>query len=417
MPHDLPPLTFRPVDLEDDAELDAYMANTAMVFTSPVVHGPEMREFRRPTYRTQRLTAAFDHDALVATYRSWDWQVTVPGGATVTADAVSTVTVRPTHRRRGALTGLITADLAAAKARGVPAAVLVASEASIYGRYGFGVATRSATWDVDVRSAKVGAGVPRVGTVEVVDLAAVRQVAPVVFEASRRPGATDRSEEWWDVLLRVTPWPGDKPDPAVVALYRDGDGTPRGYAVYSWKDDWADRRSHTVVTLLDLQAATGEAYAGLWRFLTELDLVATVRGADRPVDEELPHLLVDARAARASTIVDLLWARVLDPVAALSARTYESPGAAVLEVTDPLGHAAGRFALVVDGTGAARVGPTDSAVDVTLGVDVLSSLWLGGGDLHAAAVAGRVVEHAAGAVANLDRLMRTSRAPWTGTWF
>jgi predicted acetyltransferase len=89
----------------------------------------------------------------------------------------------------------------------------------------------------------------------------------------------------------------------------------------------------------------------------------------------------------------------------------------VIEVTDPLGHARGRFALQVDPDGVGAVEPTGAPAQVTVGVDVLSSLWLGDGDLHAAAVAGRAAEHEPGALARLARLMATTRAPWTNTWF
>jgi predicted acetyltransferase len=412
-------LTVRAVDLDDDAELDTWMSTTNLVFTSAVPHTAERRDARRPVYRRQRLTAAFDGPTLAATYRSWDWQVSLPGGGTITADAVSSVTVRPTHRRRGALTALITADLAGAVTRGVPAAVLVASEAGIYGRFGFGPATEGSTWTLDVGTARIGPQVPREGTVELCRTQELLPFAPEIFDASRAPGATDRDVTWWELQTGTTTTPGDPPPRPQHhgVLYRDPLGHPRGYLVYSTKDDWRDRVCHTVATLHDLQAATDAAYAALWRFLTELDLVATVVAEDRAVDEPLPWLLTDPRAARRTSTCDMLWARLLDPAVALSARRYESPGRSVLDVTDPLGHATGRLELDVDGSGRGTATPTRSAPEVTVPVDVLSAAWLGGGDLRAAAIAGRLTEHAPGAVDRLARLLRTTRAPWTGTWF
>jgi predicted acetyltransferase len=410
-------LTVRPVDPEDDATLDAWMSVPALVFTDPHRHTPQLRDFYRVGYVGHRLFGAFDGDTVVATYRCWDWQVTVPGGGTVTADAISTVTVLPTHRRRRALTAMIRADLADAAARGLTAAVLVASEATIYPRYGFGAATDSATWELDLRTARLHERLGREGTVRLVSPQELREAAPTVYQAARRPGAVDRSDRTWDLRCGIVRRPGGEDAPFAAVVHRDRDGTPDGYAIYRWRDDWQERTCRTVVHVQDLQAGTGEATAALWRYLSELDLVATVRAEHRPVDDELPWLLVDPRSAQRVATNDLLWARVLDPVTALAARRYELPGRAVIEVDDPLGHAAGRFALQVDPDGAGHAEPTGAPAEVTLPVDVLSALWLGGGNLHAAAVAGRAVEHDPGALTKLARLLHTTRAPWMNTWF
>jgi predicted acetyltransferase len=418
MPVTTSSLDLRPVDLDDDALLAAWSANVSQVFTAPSPPTPERRALLRERVRGHRLSGAFDGDRLVGTYRSWDWTLTVPGGA-ITADAVSSVTVLPTHRRRGALTGLITADLADARERGVAAAVLIASEATIYGRFGFGPASRCAAWEVDVRSARLRPQVPREGSLEIVPLARLRELAPAVFGAARLPGATDRSALWWDQYLGLAPMPPDEPRPPRAAVvHRDPAGAPQGYLVHSWKDHWDDTRiGHSVATVEDFQAATPAAHAALWGYLTELDLIATVRAVHRPVDDPLPWLLADGRAARRTATVDFLWARLLDPVAALTARRYERPGRAVLRVIDPLGHAEGTFALAVDADGAATCAGTGAPPDVTLPVDVLSSIWLGDGDLLAAGAAGLATEHTGGALVATARLFRTLRAPWTGTWF
>ena len=406
----------RPVDPDDDAALDAYLAQQEIAFTSDEPHTPARRDAYREMLRVHRLTGAYDGDRIVATYRSWDWTLTLPGGA-ATVRAISSVTVAPTHRRRGLLTALMTGDLAEAHAGGTAAAVLIASEATIYGRFGFGPATETATWHLDVGTARLRPDVPRSGDLEMVPLPALREIAPQVFAAARLPGATDRSPDRWDLLCHVRTIPGRPEKPAAAVVHRDEDGVPQGYVIYTWVDRWEGRVCRTVATVQDFQAATPAAYAALWGLLCELDLIETVRGADRPVDEPLPWLLVDPRAARRVESGDMLWTRLLDPVAALAARRYEASGDVVLAVTDPLGHATGTLSVQVDGTGKAVVGPTTAPPHLTLPVDVLSSIWLGGGDLPAAALAGRVQPHRDGAVEEVARLFRTLRAPWTGTSF
>ncbi len=73
---------------------------------------------------------------------------------------------------------------------------------------------------------------------------------------------------------------------------------------------------------------------------------------------------------------DLLWVRVLDVVAALEARPWGADGEVVLEVTDPLGHAAGTYRVTTSG-GEAKVERTDDAAGVLLDADTLGSLYLG----------------------------------------
>src|SRR3954470_4083333 len=75
-----------------------------------------------------RTSAAFERGRVVATYRSFATALTVPGPREVAACAVTNVTVLPTQRRRGLLSALMRDDLAAARERGEPVAILIASE-------------------------------------------------------------------------------------------------------------------------------------------------------------------------------------------------------------------------------------------------------------------------------------------------
>jgi predicted acetyltransferase len=378
------------------------------------------RSRREMLRRGDRLTAVMDGEVIAGTYRSWDVDLTVPGGGAVRADAITAVTVQPTHRRRGVLTSLITADLAGAHERGTPVAVLIASEAPIYGRYGFGVATESVTWKVDVRLA---APTPQAAAladglrVEHVTDAELREAAPAVYGRSRWPGDIDRWDVLWDIVAGVrTGDPGNaKPGVAVVA--RDAAGVPQGTLRYTVEAHWPERTVGTIVHVGLLDTATPAAHAALWSYLVDLDLVATVQADDRAVDDPLPWLLTDYRAARQSGRADFLWTRLLDVPACLAARRYERPGDVVLEVHDDRGWAGGRFALQVGDDGTAACEPTSAAADLELPVAVLSATWLGGADLRGAAAAGLVAERRGGAVDLAAAILRTPTAPWSSTWF
>jgi predicted acetyltransferase len=374
---------------------------------------------RQATYGRQRLLAVLDGDVVAGTYRSWDLDLSVPGGCSVRADAISSVTVQPTHRRRGVLTSLITHDLRDAHERGVPVAVLIASEAPIYGRYGFGAATESATWTVDVRAARLrppaaarAAGI----RVEHVSDAELLAVAPELYGRARGPGDIDRWDNQWRVLTGNAEGDPQNAKPGVAAVARDLSGAVQGVLRLTIEQRWQEHAIASVAEVGLLDTATADAHVALWSYLTNLDLVSTVRAEDRAVDDPLPWLLTDRRAARQGGRSDFLWTRVLDVPATLTGRRYETPGAVVLEVRDGHGWADGRFALEVAADGTAACAPTGAPADLELPVDVLGAVWLGGTDLRGAAAAGLV----AGDRAAVDRaaaMFRTSTAPWSSTWF
>ncbi|PWJ47361.1 Predicted acetyltransferase [Quadrisphaera granulorum] len=386
-------------------------------FLYPKTVTAEHVEHRRPTWEGQRLTGAFDGDRVVGTYRSWEWSLPVPGGAghSVLTDHISTVTVAPTHRRRGILTRMITADLSAARERGVPLAYLVAGEAPIYGRYGFGAAVAGQTLTVRVPAslAHVPTGTEGI-RVELVDDADLRAEAPVLFAAvaAARPGAVLRTERFWDEALGLAPGPGDDATAARPALIaRDASGAAVGVARYRAQESWQAMRHDTTLEVHDVFAATPAAQAALWQHLLSMDIVDRLRITERPLDDPLPELLADRRDALAGEGSDHLWARLLDVPAALEARGWLGPaGSCVLEVHDALGIAGGRWRLDV-ADGLATVTTTTADADVTCDVGALSAAYLGETSLVALAAAGRVRGDAA-AVGRLSAQLAWQPTSW-----
>ena len=155
-----------------------------------------------------------------------------------------------------------------------------------------------------------------------------REHVRAVHEASRvrRAGEIRRHPGSFDVRLGLVdePWSGRWK--GFLALRRDAAGAVDGYARYTTKSTWEEGHSRGVVQVEELYGLTEEAYAALWRFLGEIDLVATVRAEGRPLDERLPWLLTNARAARMTDLGDGLWVRLFDVPRALEARTYAVSG-------------------------------------------------------------------------------------------
>lgn len=378
---------------------------------------PEEVALARPGFDLDRTRGAFDGDRCVATFRSMARDLTVPGGGSVPATAVTNVAVTATHRRRGLATRLMEADLAAAKERGEAAAILIAAEYPIYGRFGFGPATWVADWEIDVPRAALGRGDGDPGTVELVGPAEVRALGPALHERVRvgTPGAISRDGRWWERATGAVVLPSFGYQEPFFAVHRDAAGEVDGMAAYRVNDPyWPGKFPNADAEVLWQLAATPAADAALWRYLLSLDWVVRLRSGHRPPDDILPLLLGDPRAARTETYADFMWLRLLDVPVALSARGYAPVSAdLVLEVRDPDGLAGGTFRLETAPGAAPRcTSAPASPPDLTLDVATLGRLYLGDESAMRLAALGLLAEHRPGAAATASHLFHTPRRPW-----
>ncbi|MET0931771.1 MAG: GNAT family N-acetyltransferase [Aeromicrobium sp.] len=367
---------------------------------------------------TDRLVGVWDETAPdpvvpVATTICWPADLTVPGRRTVPAWAVSGVTVSSTHRRRGVARALMEAELRTAAALGLPVAMLTVSESPLYGRYGYGVAALAR--DVKVLTRRVRwTGPDAPGRLHFVSADQLLVDGHEIVERVRRetPGQMSyaRDSALWRRQLGLSV-DDENAKKLRFVRYDDVSGTPQGFAIYLIVEDESDFTEHDL-RLHALVAATPEAYAGLWRFLIEMDLVSTVSAHLRPVDEPLRWMISDFRAVRI-TETDHLWVRVLDVPRALGARTYASSGRLVLRVDDPLGFADGTWALDVDADGKATVTAVDEPPAVTITASALGSLLLGGVPARSLAAAGTLQ----GDAERLDAMFRSPVEPFLSIWF
>ena len=378
-------------------------------------------EGRRERFVEGRYLGAFDRGRCVATFRSFDQELTAVGGASVPADAISGVTVTATHRRRGLLSRMMARDLAAAKDRGDVAATLIAAEYPIYGRYGFGPATWMAEWTVDVPRAGLDArwaGPAGGGRIDLVEGEDIRKLGPELHERLRRgqPGAIDRDDMWWRMNTGALRWDTSW-KPPFFAVYRSASGEVEGMAAYEVDDNWGDAKQPlNTATVRWLIGVTPAAERALWEYVCSVDWVVKVKSGWRAPDDLLPHFLPDPRAARITSLADWLWLRILDVEKALEARTYEGQGALVLEVAGVDGLTGGRYRLDASPEEASGT-PTTESAELELGLGELGALWLGDESAVRLAALGRVREERAGAARKADALLRTSRRPWCPDMF
>ncbi|WP_404381440.1 GNAT family N-acetyltransferase [Knoellia locipacati] len=391
-------LSFATLDLHDEspantARLDGWLDAILRGFHQ----GRPTDEFRAKWLRVARADGAVNrgvwdtnplglsNDVPVATFAHLTKTLNA-GAAQVEAWMITDVTVAPTHRRRGLMRRLMTENLDAAVAAGVPVAVLTASEGSIYQRFGFGPATREARLRVDTSSRFRLRSVPDDGgRVVMADPVESWPALSGVFDRHHdvTRGALGRPayyEDW----LRGYDWDEQSESRKQRVAVRIGpDGRADGYVVYEIKSG-----DEVEVKVHDLVSATPTAYLSLWQFLADIDLARVVVGPAPAVDP-LALALVDHRVRRVTSMPDHLWVRILDAPAALEARPWFADGSLTLRVEDPLDHADG-VVRVTARDGRASVTATTDEPDVTLDVETLGTLYLGDVTVDAMARAGRV---------------------------
>ncbi|MEV4603202.1 GNAT family N-acetyltransferase [Amycolatopsis sp. NPDC049253] len=347
----------------------------------------------------------------VGTAAAYSFELTLPGEVVVPAAGITSVGVLPSHRRRGVLSAMMRHQLAELRARGEFLSVLLASEATIYGRFGYGPATYTGKLTVPRNQAALAA--PRAqaaadtGSVEVLKRDECVDLLEDVYDRYRRaqPGALSRPHRWWELRAGQPPITAA---PRYLAVHRDADGTPDGYASYSLSEPGTLSVDETI-------AVDDAVFTALTRFVLGHDLVTRVVFKHVPPWHPLRWQLADFRAGEMIDD-DWLWVRLLDVPRALTTRGWFADGELVLDVTDPFLAERGRHLLTVR-DGKAECVPTDRTPDLSLDVRDLGSLYLGGTTPSTLVRAGHVHAHHPEAAATADVLFRSDRQPHCLHWF
>jgi predicted acetyltransferase len=400
---------------------DNYFALNRVISTAFGEEDTEQRaKDERTTVELDRMLGVSDGGQLVASAGAFSFELTLPGARSVPVAGVTWVGCLASHRRRGVLTAMMRHQLDDVAARGEPLATLTASEAVIYGRFGYGAATQHAGATIEIDRAAFAAEPRADGRFRYVWGDERTKVLAPVFDAWRRqvPGAVTRNERYWEYLLLDRDWMRRGASSLFFVVHEDATGVADGYASYrvaSWESD-----DHGTAFVQEVIALDPEVDAALWRFVLDLDLMKKVKADVLPMDSPLPWRLRDWRAYKVTDVSDFLWVRVLDTVAALSARRYATEDALVVDVVDPFrpdGAAAGRFRVAggPDWATCERVDGTEDA-DITGPVDALGAAYLGGVRWTTLAAAGRVTG-SPDALTRADRMFASTPLPFCNTGF
>ena len=209
---------------------------------------------------------------------------------------------------------MMRAQLDDVHARGEPLALLWASEDTIYGRFGYGMASQCAEVMIPRQHSAFARPFEREGTLRFVDADEALKLFPRVWDAVRRktPGMLGAHAELVGAPhpLRAVPGAGDGAGPKRFVVLERG-GRPEGYAIYRHKPKWDGGDSDSELQVVEAVALDGRPTAELWRYLLDIDWAARTTASLLPVDHPLWWLLATPRRMR-PRVGDGLWVRLVD---------------------------------------------------------------------------------------------------------
>jgi predicted acetyltransferase len=371
-------------------------------------HEPHEEDIERwgRTFEPERMLWVSDGDVKVAAAGAFTFQLTIPGGE-VPAAGVTAVGVLPSHRRRGILTQMMREQIDDVRQREEPVAILWASEASIYGRFGYGLATKMAKITLDRDRAVFRDRAEPVGTTRLVTLEQAVDIVPEVYERIRilTPGMFARSRAWWEAGTLADPEHARRGGGPLFCAVFELDDEPEAYALYRLKSNWDEGVPNSTLVIREVMASSPVALREIWRFLVGVDLVARIEMWGPPPDYPLFLMLTEPRRLR-MTLGDALWLRLVDLEAALAARAYGDGEPVSIEVHDSFCDWNEGVWRVPD---AER---TEGDPDLRLDAADLGSAYLGGISFAELGRAGRIEELRARGIARADALFRTDVTPW-----
>jgi predicted acetyltransferase len=399
-----------PVDIRQTKDLDEFQEAFLAIGQ---YFGAEPNEERISRFSEslpiERMHAAWENGQIVGGAGAFPFELSVPGGS-VRCAGVTVVGVYPTHRRRGVLRAMMRTQLDDVRKRGEPIAALWASEETIYGRFGYGLASLAGEIRLPREYGAFAHPFAPRGNVRFAKPEEAVEVLPAIWERAyeQTPGMFRRDRAWWQ--NRVVFDPPDRRGGAGPKRFAvlELDGEPAAYAIYRHEPKWEEGVSQAKLHVVEAIAATSEAERELWGYLLGVDWVATIEAHLLPIDHPLWFLLATPRRMR-MRVGDGLWIRIVDVGEALSRRAYAQDDVEVVfEVVDDFADwNNGRWK--VAGGNCQR---TDDDADLRLDVQALGSVFLGGFTFAELRRGMRIEELRDGAISRADAVFRTDRAPW-----
>lgn len=381
------------------------MPEFARIVALSLALDPHSFEMLRPEW----TLCAFEDGRLATCYAAWPFTMRL-NGAPAPVAGVTTVSTLPQVRRRGHLRAIMDADFNRMHESGGPAiAILYASLAAIYQRFGYGIVSTHHAYRVEPRY--LGFSHPGAARGALREL--TRDDSALLNDMYRqfrdpRNGYLHRSRALWAAAPLADPPAGQT---LSILLYEE-DEEPQGYVIYtSGQGEFASPGPNLSLTVRDIVWQTPAAYRAIWEHLGRFDLVREIVWPSVPPDDPLPHLLLEPRMLR-DTARDGILARIVDLPRALTARPYAAPAALTFELRDEMcPWNAGRWRLETGGA-ESDVRRVTEEPQLTMPAQTLSMLLFGQISATEAARMGRLDAHEPETLAQWDAAMRTAYRPY-----
>lgn len=366
-------------------DYDAFIAANAQIWGQKIGAGELAEAKELFDYATIYLANRKTHpDQVDATFAHYRGAIALPGASHLESDFVTWVGARPDARRQGGLAALMGHYSAHAVERQVGWSVLWASEPTIYGRFGYGLAC-TVTRATFTSGQFADAAKPHLdGTT--FDIYPADETSIGILHQLWEKHAEHQ--------LGVPRWPSqahtlsatirndsgsEKLDCAVAIVRRDGE--PVAAALIDREAKWEnDSPAGEMRAMLAVDVSARDRIV-LAHHLTSFDLFTTTHyGRLAPHD-----VLIWAAGGLAKSgvrAIEGLWMRPIHPDIALASRTYRAPASLTLKVSDALEGVCDSFDFNVCATGEATCEPSRRSPDLVLDSATIGALSFGGFSAH-----------------------------------
>jgi len=314
----------RPVKAE---ELDEFyrVSRTALVM-------PQAEQI--PEMNPEWTLCAFEDGKLATSFAVWPLTMRF-NGTGVPVAGITLVGTLPIFRRRGYLRKIMTRYFEMLHERGERSlAVLYASRAAIYQRYGYGIVSSRNSYRVEPRFLQFSYHIDTPGRFR--ELGDSDEEFGCLVDLyrrfrSHRTGYIHRGRATWNARVLAKP----PSDGLLGKVIYEENGTPLGYAVYTIVPTDKQPGPNQLLTIRDVTWLSASGYQAIWRFFANMDLVGEIIWDRVPPDDPLPQMILEPRMLQ-SISGDGLLGRIIDIEQALSKRPYPEEANLVFEVTDEL---------------------------------------------------------------------------------
>ncbi|MFC1900374.1 enhanced intracellular survival protein Eis [Chloroflexota bacterium] len=393
-------LEIRPARPEEMDELKR-VAHASLLITISAEINPEL------------TLCAFKDGKLATSYAAWELTMRLNGGDIPVA-GVTVVGTLPVYRRNGYLRKITTTHFETLYNQGkFPIAALHASRSAIYQRYGYAVIQTRNSYNIEPRYLEFTSISPANGSFRESgkdDLKLLDKLYQSFIKD--RTGYLIRTDDMWQT--NVLTLHHDRGLMTTV-IYEEED-KPLGYIIYitNFAQEARKRLSHNL-NIREIVWLSTSAYRAIWDYFKRMDLVINIAWSGVPVDDPLPHLLLEPRMLNATSDAGLMG-RIIDIEKALTGRGYDEESTLNFEVIDELcPWNKGRWKLETSTDGSA-IKRTNEEPQLSMPVSTLAMLYFGQISATEASRMGRLDVLKPEALSSWDKIMRTRYKP-AGTDF